>query len=223
MTRILGRRSSETVAAPRSWVVGASATYVVTLVLAYLVFISPQFSDGGLVNKLAGVDSLIVAVILAVVPALWLPATARRPSDAGLWLVYTVGYVPSIVVPPFILGSGWGLLPLWVALASSFVVVVIVADRVQLHLPRVNLSPTAFGLLLVLLAVGGLVVMLILFGLPDGLPLWIDGAVMERPRIVLGGGSRSWKVIAPPSILLTLPNVEVVEGLAAVAPPRPTE
>jgi prolyl-tRNA editing enzyme YbaK/EbsC (Cys-tRNA(Pro) deacylase) len=69
------------------------------------------------------------------------------------------------------------------------------------------------------MAIGGVTA----FGLPDGLPLWIDGAVMERPRIVLGGGSRSWKVIAPPSILLTLPNVEVVEGLAALAPPRPTE
>ncbi len=57
------------------------------------------------------------------------------------------------------------------------------------------------------------------FGLPDGLPVWIDAAVMERPRIVLGGGSRSWKVIAPPSILLTLPGVEVVSGLAAPAPP----
>jgi prolyl-tRNA editing enzyme YbaK/EbsC (Cys-tRNA(Pro) deacylase) len=69
------------------------------------------------------------------------------------------------------------------------------------------------------MAIGGVTA----FGLPDGLPLWIDGAVMERPRIVLGGGSRSWKVIAPPSILLTLPSVEVVEGLAAVAPPRPIE
>jgi prolyl-tRNA editing enzyme YbaK/EbsC (Cys-tRNA(Pro) deacylase) len=53
------------------------------------------------------------------------------------------------------------------------------------------------------------------FGLPDGLPLWVDAAVMDRDRIVLGGGSRSWKVISPPAILLTLPNVEVVEGLAA--------
>ena len=53
------------------------------------------------------------------------------------------------------------------------------------------------------------------FGLPDGLPLWVDAAVMDRQRIVLGGGSRSWKVIAPPSILLTLPGVEVVEGLAS--------
>jgi prolyl-tRNA editing enzyme YbaK/EbsC (Cys-tRNA(Pro) deacylase) len=58
------------------------------------------------------------------------------------------------------------------------------------------------------------------FGLPDGIPLLVDAAVMARPRIVLGGGSRSWKVIAPSSILLGLPNVEVVDGLANPAPPR---
>jgi prolyl-tRNA editing enzyme YbaK/EbsC (Cys-tRNA(Pro) deacylase) len=63
--------------------------------------------------------------------------------------------------------------------------------------------------------IGGVTV----FGLPDGLPIWVDAAVMERDRIVLGGGSRSWKVIAPPSILLALPGVEVVEGLANPAPP----
>lgn len=59
------------------------------------------------------------------------------------------------------------------------------------------------------------------FGLPDGLPLWIDAAVMARERIVLGGGSRSWKVLAPPSILLTIAGVEVVEGLASPATSRP--
>jgi prolyl-tRNA editing enzyme YbaK/EbsC (Cys-tRNA(Pro) deacylase) len=66
------------------------------------------------------------------------------------------------------------------------------------------------------MAIGGVTA----FGLPPDLPLWIDAAVMERPRIVLGGGSRSWKVLAPPSILRTLPNAEVVEGLANPAPPR---
>ena len=66
------------------------------------------------------------------------------------------------------------------------------------------------------MAIGGVTA----FGLPEGLPLWVDAAVMARQRIVLGGGSRSWKVIAPPSILLTVVNVEVVEGLAALAPPR---
>ena len=56
------------------------------------------------------------------------------------------------------------------------------------------------------------------FGLPPDLPIWVDGAVMDRPRVVLGGGSRNWKVIASPSILLALPNVAVVEGLAALPP-----
>jgi prolyl-tRNA editing enzyme YbaK/EbsC (Cys-tRNA(Pro) deacylase) len=58
------------------------------------------------------------------------------------------------------------------------------------------------------------------FGLPSDLPLLVDAAVMARDRIVLGGGSRSWKVLAAPSILLTLPGVEVVEGLAAPRPPQ---
>lgn len=52
------------------------------------------------------------------------------------------------------------------------------------------------------------------FGLPADVPIWVDSAVMARPRIVLGGGSRSWKVLASPEILQALPNVEVVEGLA---------
>jgi prolyl-tRNA editing enzyme YbaK/EbsC (Cys-tRNA(Pro) deacylase) len=65
-------------------------------------------------------------------------------------------------------------------------------------------------------AIGGVTV----FGLPADLPVWVDAAVMERERIILGGGSRSWKVFAPPSILRTLPNMEVVEGLANPAPPR---
>lgn len=52
------------------------------------------------------------------------------------------------------------------------------------------------------------------FGLPADLPIWIDSRVMARERIVLGGGSRSCKVLAPPAILLELANAEVVDGLA---------
>jgi prolyl-tRNA editing enzyme YbaK/EbsC (Cys-tRNA(Pro) deacylase) len=54
-------------------------------------------------------------------------------------------------------------------------------------------------------------------GLPEDLPLWIDGSVLGRERIVLGGGSRSRKLLAPPSVLLELPGAEVVEGLASPA------
>jgi prolyl-tRNA editing enzyme YbaK/EbsC (Cys-tRNA(Pro) deacylase) len=50
-------------------------------------------------------------------------------------------------------------------------------------------------------------------GLPSDLPLWVDNRVMERTRIILGGGSRDRKVFAPPEILTALGAV-VVEGLA---------
>ena len=59
--------------------------------------------------------------------------------------------------------------------------------------------------------IGGVTV----FGLPAELPIWVDARVMTRARIILGGGSRSTKVIAAPEILLKLPGAEVVEGLAA--------
>ena len=63
------------------------------------------------------------------------------------------------------------------------------------------------------MAIGGVTV----FGLPADLPIWVDSRVMRRERIVLGGGSRSCKVVAPPSLLLALRHVEVVEGLAGEA------
>jgi prolyl-tRNA editing enzyme YbaK/EbsC (Cys-tRNA(Pro) deacylase) len=66
--------------------------------------------------------------------------------------------------------------------------------------------------------IGGVTV----FGLPTELPIWVDARVMQRERIVLGGGSRSWKVIAPPSILFALPGVKVVEGLATDPAPAVT-
>lgn len=62
-------------------------------------------------------------------------------------------------------------------------------------------------------------------GLPDGLPLWVDAAVMGRERIILGGGSRNTKIIAPPTLLQRVAGCEVVEGLAveAVAAPPAQE
>jgi prolyl-tRNA editing enzyme YbaK/EbsC (Cys-tRNA(Pro) deacylase) len=51
------------------------------------------------------------------------------------------------------------------------------------------------------------------FALPDGMPLWIDERVTDCARVVLGGGSRACKILAPPAILTALGG-EVVAGLA---------
>lgn len=58
--------------------------------------------------------------------------------------------------------------------------------------------------------IGGVTV----FGLPAELPIWIDGAVLERDWIIVGAGSRSAKVRIAPKELTRLANVEVVPDLA---------
>lgn len=46
------------------------------------------------------------------------------------------------------------------------------------------------------------------------LPIFVDSAVMNSDKIIMGGGNRISKVILKPAELLKLPNVKVVENLA---------
>ncbi|MDQ3809655.1 MAG: hypothetical protein M3336_05130, partial [Chloroflexota bacterium] len=82
--------------------------------------------------------------------------------------------------------------------------------RQRLGTRKASFAPADETRALTGMEIGGVTV----FGLPKDLPIWIDARVMERERIVLGGGSRSCKVLAPPAILLRLARAEVVEGLA---------
>ena len=82
--------------------------------------------------------------------------------------------------------------------------------RDRLGTRKASFAPADVTAELTGMQIGGVTV----FGLPPSLPIWVDARVMELERIVLGGGSRSWKVIAPPAILSRLPGVEVVDGLA---------
>jgi prolyl-tRNA editing enzyme YbaK/EbsC (Cys-tRNA(Pro) deacylase) len=91
----------------------------------------------------------------------------------------------------------------------------VVRDRLGTR--KASFAPAEETAALTGMQMGGLTV----FGLPAGLPIWVDARVMARGRIVLGGGSRSWKVVAAPSILRALAGMEVVEGLANE--PRPAE
>lgn len=54
-------------------------------------------------------------------------------------------------------------------------------------------------------------------GLPPGLPIWIDAAVMARPKVIIGGGSRDKKLLVVPADLLLVDGAEVVEDLAKLA------
>ncbi len=53
-------------------------------------------------------------------------------------------------------------------------------------------------------------------GLPPEIPIYLDHRVMERPRIIIGGGNRTSKIRLAPTELLKLPNASTAD----VAVPR---
>ena len=56
------------------------------------------------------------------------------------------------------------------------------------------------------------------FGLPDDLPIYVDAKLRDLDYVILGGGSRSFKLKMPPPELEKLSNLEFIEGLSL--PPR---
>jgi prolyl-tRNA editing enzyme YbaK/EbsC (Cys-tRNA(Pro) deacylase) len=56
------------------------------------------------------------------------------------------------------------------------------------------------------------------FGLPDGLPLYVDARVVELDWVILGTGGRNGKIRIAPEVFRRMSGAKVVEGLAL--PPR---
>lgn len=52
------------------------------------------------------------------------------------------------------------------------------------------------------------------FGLPEGLPLYVDARVMRQDRVIVGGGSRSVKFLIDPTAFERVDDAQIVEDLA---------
>ncbi len=52
------------------------------------------------------------------------------------------------------------------------------------------------------------------FGLPDGIQVLVDGDVMTKQWVIVGGGSRDMKIKVNPEVFARMPNVRIIEGLA---------
>jgi prolyl-tRNA editing enzyme YbaK/EbsC (Cys-tRNA(Pro) deacylase) len=51
-------------------------------------------------------------------------------------------------------------------------------------------------------------------GLPESYKIFIDSRLMEKKNIIVGGGKQISKLLVPTAFFKTLPNVDVIEGLA---------
>ena len=52
------------------------------------------------------------------------------------------------------------------------------------------------------------------FGLPEGLPLYVDSRVLDLDWIILGTGGRNGKIRISPQVFHRMPGIKVVEGMA---------
>ena len=59
--------------------------------------------------------------------------------------------------------------------------------------------------------IGGVTV----FALPDGMPLYVDEALMACSYVILGGGNRSTKIKIAPEVFRHLSAAQIIRGLAA--------
>ncbi|MES2225802.1 MAG: YbaK/EbsC family protein [Patescibacteria group bacterium] len=55
-------------------------------------------------------------------------------------------------------------------------------------------------------------------GLPASWRILIDSRLMEKEKVIVGGGKQVSKLLVPTAFLAQLPNVEVVENLASKLP-----
>jgi prolyl-tRNA editing enzyme YbaK/EbsC (Cys-tRNA(Pro) deacylase) len=84
--------------------------------------------------------------------------------------------------------------------------------RRRLGVRKVSFAPADLTRRLTGQEIGGVTI----FGLPPGLPVWIDSRVMERDWVVVGAGSRTAKIRFDPSQLANMDGYEVVEDLAKI-------
>lgn len=125
------------------------------------------------------------------------------------------GYSPDISANT-ILAIGKGATPVFVAciVLATTRLDVNGAVRRRLEVRKASFAPADDTVAVTGMQIGGVTP----FALPHDLPIWVDGEVIRREQLILGGGSRSIKVLCPPATLLALPNVHVVDGLATPVP-----
>ena len=85
--------------------------------------------------------------------------------------------------------------------------------RRKLGVRKVSFAPADLTRELTGQEIGGVTI----FGLPGGLPVWLDSRVIDCHWVIVGAGSRSAKIKLDPKQLVGVDGYEVVEDLAKAA------
>ena len=85
--------------------------------------------------------------------------------------------------------------------------------RKLMGVPRLSFATAEETMALTGMMIGGVTI----FALPEGLPIYVDEALMSCPHVILGGGSRSTKIRIAPEVFTRLAGVRIIADLATPA------
>jgi prolyl-tRNA editing enzyme YbaK/EbsC (Cys-tRNA(Pro) deacylase) len=83
--------------------------------------------------------------------------------------------------------------------------------RRKLGVRKLSFAPAELTRELTGQEIGGVTI----FGLPEGVPVWLDSRILDCDQIVVGAGSRSAKILLDPAQLVGLDGYDFVVDLAA--------
>ena len=145
--------------------------YVLALHVVYVGVVVPAYGYTGLTDAGADVVSWVVVSLIALYPLLFLPVRLTRPSEVVIWLLFLVGYVPTTLMPLYILGPDVGpVLPLEILVAIGFGGMLAMERLPRRALRWRGLSEIGFTRLALVSAIGSLAFLLVFFGIPTQIP-----------------------------------------------------
>ena len=154
----------------RAATITAALAYVAALAWAYASEVAPTFSYDGLTDAGPQPTAVLLVATVAALPAAWLPLAPRRPSTVVLWVLYLLGYVPTVVVPLFMRGDLAAVLPFDLALLASMGIASLIVRRPPAPIAMRPLSLNAFTGLLVGLGLLCSAYIAVTFGVSLSLP-----------------------------------------------------
>ncbi|MBR9801074.1 hypothetical protein GYB59_04955 [bacterium] len=92
-------RRSPSAAQLRLRFIAAAATYIALLLWSYAYVVSPQFSYMKYDFFVDDPTYLVIGILLALTPALWMPVHFTRASILANYLLYLLVCIPAIIVP----------------------------------------------------------------------------------------------------------------------------
>lgn len=76
--------------------------YTCGLKVAYVYFISPEFSYFGYINLHPSKIVQIVSIIFVLFPLLFFDTKVKTPSRVVFWIIYMMVYIPAMLVPDYV-------------------------------------------------------------------------------------------------------------------------